>query len=64
MDRNELNAICKEKKVFQWQIADKLGISEPTFIRWMRHPVSDDLEIRVMDAINAIVSEREQKEGR
>lgn len=58
MDRNELNAICKEKKVFQWQIADKLGVSEPTFIRWMRHPVSGDLEKRIMTAIDNIVSER------
>lgn len=62
LNRYELKAICKEKNVFQYQIAEKLNVSEPTFIRWMRKPVTGDLEKRIIEAINKI-SEENKKEG-
>ena len=64
MNRDELRIICKEKGAYIYQIAEKLGVSEPTFIRWMRHPVTGDLEKRIIDAINQIASENKAKEGK
>ena len=42
-----------------WKVADEVGISEPTFMRWMRYPLSVDKEQRVMQAIETI-REREK----
>ena len=63
MDRNELKAICKQKNIYEYQVANKLGISEPTFIRWLRSPITNELEGKIMDAIDSIISDRDQKEG-
>lgn len=63
MDRKELKAICKQKNIFMYQIAEQMNISEPTFIRWMRHPVTGDLEKQIINAVNTIITERDSKEG-
>lgn len=42
-----------------WKVADEVGISEPTFMRWMRYPLSVDRERQVMEAIESI-KEREK----
>ena len=54
MDRKELNKICKEKKVYQYQIADYLNVSEATFNRWMRKEADKELESRILEAIYSI----------
>ena len=61
MDRKELQSLCKEKNVYQYQIAHRLNVSEPTFIRWMRYPVTGELEDKIRKAIDSIVSDREQE---
>lgn len=50
---------AKRKGVRHWQIAEYLGISEPTIMRWLRVPLSHEREKAVMEAIEAI-----GKEGR
>lgn len=40
-----------------WRIAAALGISEPTLTRWMRFPLPEDKEKRVMAAINELAKE-------
>lgn len=60
MDKAELKQLCKENKVYQWQIAEKLDVSEPTFIRWLRHPATGELESRIRKAVKEIVEERKQ----
>lgn len=34
-----------------WRIARAIGISEPTLIRWLRVPLAEDKEQRIMAAI-------------
>jgi len=34
-----------------WKVAVAIGVSEPTLTRWMRVPLSEDKEKRVMEAI-------------
>lgn len=45
---------AKKNGVKHWQIAQYLGISEPTIMRWLRTPLSPEKEIAVMRAIEAI----------
>lgn len=48
---------AKKAGVKLWQIAERLGISEPTIVRWLRVPLSPEREKMVVDAINAIAKE-------
>lgn len=48
---------AKRNGVKHWQIAERLGISEPTIMRWLRVPLSPDREKAIMEAIEAIAKE-------
>lgn len=48
---------AKKKGVKQWQIAEYLGISEPTITRWLRVSLSPEREKAIMDAIEAVGKE-------
>lgn len=48
---------AKRKGIKHWQIAIALGISEQTFMRWLRIPLSAEKEQIILNAINAITKE-------
>lgn len=50
---------AKTSGVKHWQIAMRLGVSEQTFMRWLRVPLSREKEDAIMKAI-----EKTKKEGR
>ena len=43
--------------VKHWQIALRLGVSEQTFMRWMRVPLSQDREHQILEVIDALSEE-------
>lgn len=45
---------AKRQGVKHWQIAAYLGISEPTIMRWLRFPLSEEREKAIWEAIEAI----------
>lgn len=45
---------AKKKGVKLWQIAEHLGISEPTMTRWMRTELSAQKENMILNAIDKI----------
>lgn len=40
-----------------WRVAAAVGVSEPTLIRWLRVPLTEDKEKRIMAAINELAKE-------
>lgn len=58
MENMKLRERAKIKRVALWEIAEALGISEPTFSRWMRSPLSQEVEKKAFEAIERIVTER------
>ena len=40
-----------------WRIAAAIGISEPTIIRWLRVPLSENKERRILEAIATLGKE-------
>lgn len=40
-----------------WKVADAIGVSEPTFMRWMRYPLPAEKESRIMEAISTLEKE-------
>lgn len=52
--RNE----AKEKGVFMYEIAHKLGISEPTMVRWLRYELPTDKKAKILEIISEISVEK------
>ena len=52
---------AKKAGVYLWQIAAAIGVSEPTFNRWLRTEMSTDKKTCVKSAIRHL--EAEQKRG-
>lgn len=48
---------AKRNGVKHWQIAEHLGISEPTIVRWLRLPLSPEKEQAILEAIEALSKE-------
>lgn len=55
----DIRADAKGHKIPHWRIADKLGISDITFSRMLRHELSPEEKKRVMKAIREIAAEQE-----
>lgn len=59
--------MCKENGVVRaaarvagvplWRVAAAIGVSEPTLTRWLRVPLPEDKERRIMAAIAALEQE-------
>ena len=49
--------MAKKAGIKHWQIAERLEISEPTIVRWLRVPLSPEREKMVIEAIQAIAKE-------
>lgn len=48
----------KEKKVYQWELASALGISEQTMVRKMRFEMSDDEQMKLLALISEIAMDK------
>lgn len=55
----EIRAAAKSAGVFLYEIAEKLGVSEPTFNRYLRKELSDDMKAKALAAIGEIRIEHE-----
>lgn len=53
----------RDSRVYQYEIADRIGITEFTFTRLLRKPLSEDQTKQILDAINSIKSEQEGKDN-
>lgn len=42
-----------------WQIAAKIGVSQPTMTRWLRFPLAKEKEQKILKAIADLSRERE-----
>lgn len=42
-----------------WRVAAAIGVSEPTLTRWLRVPLPEGKEQRIMAAISALEQEEE-----
>lgn len=47
----------KNANLKHWEIADRLGISENTLVRWLRVPLPIDKHERIMKAIQELSKE-------
>ncbi len=57
----DVRSAAKSAGVFLYEIAEKLGVSEPTFNRYLRKELSDDMKAKVLAAIEEIKREHENE---
>ena len=57
MSNQEIRETAKNKRVRLWQIADKLGISEPTMTRKLRHELAEDEKNHILNIIHELAEE-------
>lgn len=57
----EVRAAAKSAGVFLYEIAEKLGVSEPTFNRYLRKELSEDMKSKALAAIEEIKQEHENE---
>lgn len=53
-ENQEIINKAKQKGVPQWRIAEEMGISEMTLLRWLRHPLSEEKKEAFLNALNNI----------
>lgn len=59
MFKDDVAKSLKEMNATQWQLADAIGISEPTLTRWLRYQLTGEHLQRVQQGLATLVA----KEG-
>lgn len=54
---SEIRKAAKDHGIKHWEIALHLGISEQTFMRWLRTPLSKEREEAIYCALEALAKE-------
>lgn len=60
---NDIRTKARESGVYLYEIAEKMRVSEPTFNRWLRKELSEDLKQKSLAAIEQIGEEHEAEQG-
>lgn len=60
MRNQKLREHMKEKGVFYWELAERLGVAESTLYRWMRYPIEENRVIHMAEIVDTIAKEHEQ----
>ena len=60
---NDIRTKAREDGVYLYEIAEKMNVSEPTFNRWLRKELSEDLKQKALAAIEQIREEHEAEQG-
>lgn len=59
---NDIRTKARESGVYLYEIAEKMRVSEPTFNRWLRKELSEDLKQKSLAAIEQIREEHEAEQ--
>lgn len=54
----EVRDFLKAKRVFMWEVAERIGVHETTVIRWMRTELPEDKKQAIMEAAAAVAAAR------
>lgn len=58
MKNAEIKNKLKQAKIFQWQLADKLVISEMSLVRKLRYELSEEEKQKILTAIDELATEK------
>ena len=55
MTGKQVQELIKQKRLFQWEVAQELNINEFTLSRWLRGSLSQMQEERILNAIERLI---------
>ncbi|MFC4771055.1 MULTISPECIES: hypothetical protein [Enterococcus] len=55
----DLRELIYTERLKNWQVADKIGISDSRFSVWLRTPLNEERRLKVITAINDLKKEGE-----
>lgn len=58
MPNANIKELLRKKRIYQWEIAAKLNVSEITFCRWLRQDLPEEKQLLIRKAIDEIATER------
>lgn len=61
MQNLEIRRKLKEKKVFQWQVAKRMNISEMTLVRKLREELTEEEKQKILSVIEEIAVENNNR---
>lgn len=53
----DIRRLADSRNIHFWRIAARIGVSEPTFTRWLRFELMDERKVQVISAINELAGE-------
>jgi len=56
MCNKQIREAIREARIYQYQVAAELGISEATLVRWMRTELSEEKRIEALEAIRRVAN--------
>ena len=60
MSSTDIRERIRAAGIYQYEVADHIGVSEMTFIRWMRKPLSKERVEKINNAVENLIKEREK----
>ena len=60
MQNKDLRAEFRIANVRQWEVAEAMGISEMTFVKWLRRELSEEKKKIVREAIRKVIDNRQE----
>lgn len=62
MKTEELKNLIKKRRLYHWEIAREIGVSEFTLSRWLRGELSEERQEQILEAIDKLSNlEKEDK---
>lgn len=52
-----IKKLMKKSGVYQYEVAEQIGINEITLIRWLRRPLDEEKTERILKAIDTLVQQ-------
>lgn len=59
MANQEIKNLIKKQRLFRYEIADAMGISEGYLSTLLRKPLTEDMEQKVLEAINKLSNQED-----
>ncbi len=60
----DIRSILKTHGLTMWQVAERLNISEWTFTRWLRYDLAFERRNRIINAINELSCETQERRSK
>lgn len=54
MANEDIRKMLKARRIYMWQVAKVLGVSESTLIRWMREELKTEKKKKIIEAIDSL----------